>query len=336
MNAIADVPQIPDQLRRLLEAGGLSDAAHRTGKRLLERLEADIRIVIAGPHATGRTVLFDILKAEALPRTSLTMQEEEADFHPEGADLCLWCTHSFDAEEQELWNRAPDRLKDHSLLVPMTDPENAPRHFSQAFLEALEQIAAEEFYGLFPVILPAQNAAEPTAQITELLGEVAGIVHAGMLADADNAQMFLAAHASGTASAKVASSQPVPAPVAALEKADLIVADDARAYQTTIDALRHHLDGLAPFLHSLTDTDSERILGLCETAATAASEAFLTADPEAAAAHDLGNSLQAAADDILLLSLEGGVSPAITAVTTLLQIKRSLEVEIASREAVFT
>lgn len=97
-------------------------------------------------------------------------------------------------------------------------------------------------------------------------------------------------------------------------------------------AISTHARDLAPDLATEDPVVLTRILAACAAAAEALAEA-LQAPPAGAACPKIAplcEDAREAADNILLLSMEGGLAPTITAVTTLLQMRRALEVHDAA------
>lgn len=317
---------ICQQLRHLLDAGTLVDEPRKTGERVLRRLSSDIRVVLLGPGTEGKDYLQEVLTARALPRTKVRLVAWGDDVNFQDADICLWVTSWFEHAEAEQWQSAPDRLKDHSFLVPTADTDTAVARFGRARLSALGDIAAEEFYGLFPIVTRVGATDPQRDRIEGLVREVANMVRLGLQADADNAQMFLRLHQGK----EVEPPQPAVSPLHPSTRDGPETRDAVtEVYRTALDALRHHTEALAPLVTASEDTDVLRILSICQETSAAVADVFSGSalrDPDFV---EIREDMLSAADRILLMSLEGGVAPAVAAVTTLLQIRREMEVQIA-------
>ncbi len=148
--------------------------------------------------------------------------ESAIDWAVRRTDIALWCSQAFDADEQSVWSRVPDSLKDHAFLVlTKADVLSAEKKLS-ARVSELESIVAEEFHSLFAVAtLQAVRATEGPA-IDEAMFHASGggalsseiLRHAerGRRADFDSAHMFLARYhgKGGSESARRVSSRPAP------------------------------------------------------------------------------------------------------------------------------
>ena len=118
-------------------------------------------------------------------------------------DIALWCSQVFDEDEQVVWRRVPDSLKDHAFLVlTKADQLSAEKSLSKR-VAALETVVAEEFHSLFAVAtLQAITAHRGDGAIDESMYHASGggaltaeiLRHAerGRRADFDGAHMFLA------------------------------------------------------------------------------------------------------------------------------------------------
>lgn len=349
---VAELPQ-KDQLcatlKQLLAADVLAQAPRQTGERLLRRLSSDIRVVLLGPEAEGKSYLEQRLAALNLPRTALRNVGTETDFDFSQGEVCLWCTAEFGGDELALWQGAPDRLKDHSFLVPMATPETAAEQLSPARLDALGDVAAEEFFGLYPVVLPADPSA-PCAAAEALMREVAQIVQRGDMADLDNVQMFLQMHQEAVGDLPPAPIEevcktpapppepqaptpqmtpPAPRPVERTERDDATSEALNQALQQALGKVRDNVVALEPLMTAGDEEELREIMAICERASAEVADVFADSPARAPAFITLRDEMQSAADKVLLMSLEGGVAPAIAAVTTVLQMRREIEVQIA-------
>lgn len=312
--------RLRSELEHIAALGHLSKSAEDTARRLMRRLTTDIHIVLLGPETIGAAYLFDVLKSRALPRTDVQIVRFGAPFQFEQADLCIWCTTEFRAVEALFWDEAPDRLKDHSFLVPISDPAHAPHQFAPAQLDALGAVASEDFYGLFPVVMSQDAQGPQTSTVGALLEEVAQMVQRGLAADSDNARMFIELHRPKNSEIPPPQSAPVPTQTP----------EALKVYETALEKIRTHTAGLQPFLSAETPDEFSQVLSICEAASSDVAEVFSKSrlpDPDFKMVKD---DVLSAADTVLLLSIEGGCAPTTAAVTTLLQLRREMEMRLAS------
>lgn len=213
------------RLDALLGTPDLPRPLYAQAKRLRARLTTDVRIAVVGPPKSGKSRLQEMFAAcaglpddAALPRLGDVSFLEPSGGHGiedrraaleqalEGADILLWCTQHFDDQEQALWRLVPEARRDHAFLV-LTKADALYRDglLSDRFA-ALQETAAEEFLGLFPVAtLQALGAlgsggAPDMALLTSsggaaLITAIGGHVARGRRADVDNALMFLRRYA---------------------------------------------------------------------------------------------------------------------------------------------
>jgi hypothetical protein len=79
-----------------------------------------------------------------------------------------------------------------------------------------------------------------------------------------------------------------------------------------------------------TDAEFSKILTICEETSSEIADVFSESRMSNSEFCMIKEEMLSAADKILLMSLEGGLAPAIAATTTILQIQRELEVHIAN------
>ena len=144
--------------------------------------------------------------------------ESAIDWAVRRTDIALWCSQAFDKEEQSVWSRVPDSLKDHAFLVlTKADVLSAAKLLSTRVAE-LESVVAEEFHSLFAVATLQAVRAYRDGQVDEALFHASGggalsseiLRHAerGRRADFDSAHMFLARYQVKGAPAPSNSSRP--------------------------------------------------------------------------------------------------------------------------------
>lgn len=318
------------QIQHIVGAGILENGPQKTGERVLRRLISDIRVVLLGPEVAGKSYLHAAFAAQALPQTTVSLADPSQDYQLGGADVCIWCTSEFGHDEQDQWSETPDRLKDHSFLVPMATTETAATQHGQTQLNVLQDIATEEFYGLFPIVIGDQADGAENDAVQKLIREVEKLVQMGVAADAVNAQIFLERHQPKNAPFGSINTNSPPSP----QPADVDIKKEqsavAEVYQRAHDTLRDKASKLAPLVSARSDDEFLQILAICEEASTEIADVFAegrVGNPEFCM---IKEEMLSAADKVLLMSLEGGLAPAIAATTTILQIQRELEVQIAN------
>ena len=128
--------------------------------------------------------------------------ESAIDWAIRRTDIALWCSQAFDPDEQKVWSRVPDSLKDHAFLVlTKADVLSAEKQLSKR-VSQLESVVAEEFHSLFAVATLQAVRASSGGTVDEAMFHASGggaltseiLRHAerGRRADFDSAHMFLA------------------------------------------------------------------------------------------------------------------------------------------------
>lgn len=113
----------------------------------------------------------DALKQFSLGETALGATQEERRGALmqaiEGADIAIWCSQDFDAEERALWQQVPDSKKDHAFFILTKADMLARTGALNARIEALRDVVAEEFLSMIPLAtlqaLEAQQAGDDAA-----------------------------------------------------------------------------------------------------------------------------------------------------------------------------
>lgn len=250
------------------------------------------------------------------------------------ADIVLWCSEAFTEAERALWRDVPDRIKDHALLVLTKADRLLMRGALDAKIAALQDIVAEEFYGLFPLAtLQALAAREGGAEEGEALWKASGgkalaaaigrQVALGRTADADNALVFLSRHGAATCAAPDSDERPVePSPAPAPEGG--VGVGNSETLARAMKLLAEGVDEMARDLPEDAAAAREFVLDRCLRTATGLSEILMQAprgDPLIEAlAGDAGEGV----DMIVLMQLEGTDSAAEDALSALLQMRKAL------------
>ena len=334
----ADRSSLALELDHLLAAGALTGAHQKTGGRLLERLRSDICVLLCGPQIAMKDQLREVLVNFGLPQTTFQSVPWRSDIDFSKADVCIWCTASFGDEEAQQWKDSPDILKDHSFLVVVSGVSATDHFMGAAELATLQGIADQEFYRLCLVRFDDHAASLKSGSGATLVADVVNKVRMGAAADADHAQLFLQkhrlspkanqlpppvlTHAIATASAALSS-------CAAGDIADQDTPAAMALYQKTLANMDDHLADLEPLLKARDEAEFQKILSICEETSAAAADVFSSGNLQDSAFSQIRDELFSAADKILLMSLEGGVSPATNAVTTVLQLQREIHLQLA-------
>lgn len=245
-------------------------------------------------------------------------------------DVVLWCSQSFDAQDQHIWAQMPDLIKDHGfLMITKADVLRAHGQLDRVLARAAA-VARDDFNQILAIATPDAIAARGAdgsvdkdkmrdsggmALITAVLKQV----ESGKQSAVDAADMLLAQYPAA-----------VGAPVTQPAAAALTPASIA-AYQTALD----HIGGQAAALVQLAQS-GDRDMPAKVMARTVAQLQWLC-DYIANNFRDSDPLLQQAratvfdaADLAQLMQMERRDSAAIEAVSLLLQVKRELQSNIAA------
>jgi hypothetical protein len=249
-------------------------------------------------------------------------------------DVVLWCSQSFDAQDQHIWAQMPDLIKDHGfLMITKADILHTQGQLDRVLARAAA-VARDDFNQILAIATPDAIAARGAdgsvdkdkmrdsggmALITAVLKQVASGKQSAM----DAADMLLARYPAAAAA-------PVATPVITPAAAALPPASRA-AYQTALD----HISGQAAALLQLAQSGDrdmppkvmaltvEQLLWLCDYI----THNFRDSDPLLQQARA---TVFDAADLAQLMQMERRDSAAIEAVSLLLQVKRELQANLAA------
>lgn len=252
------------------------------------------------------------------------------------ADVVIWCTQDFGAQEAPYWAGVPDQLKDHSFLV-LTRARALMRRgeIDEAF-SALKQVAEEEFHSLFVVETAPVRAcldrgaavdAETDAQsgVAALRRALLELAQAGQRAWEDAALLLLDRFGRQAAEGTEVVTEPAetpdapppkPAPAGETLWSEGLRLIDTRAADIAVK------EGTAEEVRAVLD----HCLETCEEVAELVSDA---------AGHGpdflrFKDDVTLAADKMLLIAMEDGAAAAADSVTILLQLRREFELRQAA------
>lgn len=334
---VRPAPDLLNSLRHIVGAGVLPNRAQAIGQRLLQRLPAPVQVMLLGPREADKAALIEMLTsgpsaANPAMRDMVFSAPSSAAWNnaETKADIVVWLTDTFTDAELAWWNTAPDFLKDHSFLVAM---HKANSDVSQARLAYLQTVADDHFCGLIRMTIPEDGRFD-AAVPSPLQHELRTLVANGKQADRDNAAQFVAKHLSAVDAKKSATTVPT-----ADEEAQVCAAPDGpdhRApaslgiYEVACGYLRERAAELVKMPVSESAVDCEGVLTHCCETCDSIADMFAAETAQEPTFQLFREDILIAADKAVLMSLEGGVPPAIDAVTILLQLKRDLKMLKAS------
>lgn len=249
-------------------------------------------------------------------------------------DVVLWCSLSFDAQDQRIWAQMPALIQDHGfLMITRADVLRAKGQLDSTLARA-RAAAGDDFNQILAIAAQDAIAARRADGSVDkdrmrdsggmaLIAAVLKQVALGKQSAQDAADMLLAQHPE--ARAEPVAAMPPPAAATALTPAS------ATAYQTALD----HLTAQAAVMVQLAGAGGsdmpaqimaqtvEQLLWLCDHLSDNGSDH----DPVLQQAR---KTVFDAADLAQLMQMERRDSAAIEAVSLLLQIKRELQADLAA------
>lgn len=353
---------LPTTTLRFGEPGKIVATLGNRTKKEITGLDFDALQVLSPAYAeisTPLAVLKKVSLLEVVTDGSPADLMAAAKWAAKRTDIAIWVTTDFSPQEQALWERVPDEVKDHGYLVLNQTDRLSPNDRAD-YNTRLEHIAAQEFHSFFPTAaLQAlgaieRNGAEEVEAFRasgcdELIAALMRHVDLGTQADIDSALMFLSRYDAsapkpatpvaasldapdapndGDSPAKEAAEPTDASPALQIESAlsheqqqdDIL---RCAAHETALARLRRGAGAMLDKLHSPEPAVAEPVLDHCvETVEELAST---LSDDEL-----LTEAVAQASDVIVLLQLEQTESAAEDAVVTLLQLKRDIEVALAA------
>ena len=307
---------------------------------------------------------------EVVTEESQAEIESAIDWAVRRTDIALWCSQTFSEDEQSVWRRVPDSLKDHAFLVlTKADVLSSEKVLSKRVAD-LESVVAEEFHSLFAVATLQAIRAHGAQGVDEAMFHASGggaltsevLRHAerGRRADFDSAHMFLARYqvrggqvASGAAAPEVRTPVPQmpdapPVPVEpVVEPPANAMPESAYPAETGGDAparkvlnvelfadaarfLKRRGDSLAGAAATLGAGNTKPLVDQCVDAVEHLVDLFSQDESGCDAVDAYIDELAEASDMMVLMQVEDGDGPAADAVTLLLQLRRDIEMQLAA------
>ncbi|MGZ2257335.1 hypothetical protein [Roseobacter sp. A03A-229] len=239
------------------------------------------------------------------------------------ADIVVWCTEVFGAEEAAVWAGVPDHLKDHSFLVLTKADILAAQGTMAARIAELQSIAAEEFHSFFPTSThhihqamsqgdSVDDAALAASGVKALRDTLLGLAASGRQADLDRALLFLERH----------DAQPQEPLAKTLSDGPSV-----QTYQRALDLLCARIPELSSSDPNIEVSD--HVLTTCGALVEDLAEFAGDQAHRNDAFEVWRNDLYEASDKVVLMGLENDMRSAADAATVILQLKRDLEERIA-------
>lgn len=257
------------------------------------------------------------------------------------ADIILWCTEGFGDDEQRLWATVPEVQKDHSFLVVTKADQHLMRGTLSNLMARLEQVAINEFLGIFPVASLRALAARSKAnggdpklwassggrQIHDALMHQ---VDMGRSADVDQAEVLLRQLAQPE---KEVLQQPLL--VQTRERAGGSAAagpESETLLKQALDLLQERGSAMLQQVNAQGKTDTETLLSQCVETALGISEIFGHGVPDSPVLDAARRDAAAAEELVLLMQVERRDESAIDAVKLLLQLKNEFHEYLEASE----
>lgn len=249
------------------------------------------------------------------------------------ADIILWCSQGFTPEEQQLWAAVPDEKKDHSFLVLTMADRQIMRGTLTGLLETLNDFAAEQFLGLYPLAAVQAITAQTAGQSVnselwkssggrQLAGDVLKQIDLGRASDVDQAEMLIRQFAPQIAEQQWQQTPPAPAdtPVPNHSPSDTLL-------HTALDLLQ----GRANQMLAKTDggATADDILADCMDTVKDLSKTLMASQDHSRRIQSALDAAQDGEELLILFQLERGEDAAVDAVTLLLQLKREIADDIS-------
>lgn len=298
-----------EQLTRIVAQPDLPTRALATGQRLLHRLVSPVKIALFDPAAASGQLVKDLLESgPSLGEIVLITGEiQAADF--DHIDMAIWITARFDPPEQSLWASAPENLMDHAYLVAVNP--------SPAMNGHLREMGRMWFLKYVPLLLTQPDCC------VALRDDISMRIRRGQQAGQDSAALFVEKHRHWLSGAL-----PVTAVAKQPQAPQHPVADQHGLWSDGVAYLTAQAQSLAQIDLAASDRAYTKVLSLCAETAEGLADLMADAPPEMSA---FQQEVLMAADALVLMSVEDDEASAIDAVTTLLQLQKELQTDLAAK-----
>lgn len=295
-------------LARIVQNETIGQRQKEMARALLTRFDTPISVTVMGPDADLRSLVFRALSGlSAEPAIRLTARDNLTAPNRDAfsrIDIAIWCSFAFGTDEQAAWAHAPDVLKDRSALVLLCD-------------DPTEAGKGDE-WDLFDEVV-AVSLKHPASALSELDNKLLHRVQAGLRADADNAAFLIE-------SCKLPEDEGVQpelpsAPKPPKDESSVLLAQletMMAEHAATLRALELDDEPLAAHTLSSCADLVEKMTDLIERA------------PSDLLSVPILEEIQETHDGIILMALEGNVTAAAEAITTLIQLRKELHLELAA------
>lgn len=295
-------------LTRIVHSETIGHRQKEMARAFLTRFDTPIAITVMGPDTDLCNLVFRALSGlSSEPSIRCTARQGLTTASPglfSGVDIAIWCSFAFGTDEQAFWAHAPEVLKDRSALVLLCDdPTDAGKG---------------EEWDLFDEVC-AVPSTHPASALSELANKLLHRVQAGLRADADNAAFLIESCKLPEEDRVPAEPRSTPQPPkdgssVLLSQLETMMAEHAatlRALELDDEPLAAHtLSSCADLVEQMTD--------LIESA------------PSDLLSAPILEEIHETHDGIILMALEGNVTAAAEAITTLIQLRKELHLELAA------
>ena len=271
-------------------------------------------------------------EAEALHRASQWAAKR--------CDVVLWCSRSFDADEQAIWAQMPDLIKDHAFLMMTHADQLRADDRLDAVLAQAAMVAGHDFnkiLGIATIDAIAARKADGTVDKgmmrdsggMTLIAAVLKQVEFAKQSACDAAEILLAQFPDAIVAAPQKPATPIAANVP--ENTPRAVSDTQAACRAALAHITAQSQQLIALVDEMEETTPARITALVVAQLQWLCD-FLDQNTDATdpASERAIETAFDAADLVQLMQLERRDSAAVEAVSLLLQVKRELQAELAA------
>lgn len=290
--------------RAMLADGSVQEQGGLPDPDMLAQAPVFLRLQSPAPDLAGRSLLMVASEAQADDIAAAL------DWAAPRVDICLWCSQAWSTFEATLWHAAPDRLRNHALLVG-TGPDGP----------STAQAAEAGFDTVFHLPPEDGDAASGLARLSDHLS---GIIDEAATQDILAARLLLQRYGCDIADqAPTPSAEIIAHPATARHASPEARAELARLFQVLRSEAMALRQGPEP-------ADADDVLARSESVLATLSERAEDLDHLAEAWPELPGLFTEARDLALLLRMEGGAGQCVDAARLLLQVRQEMEVMLAA------